>query len=115
MERHNVIYGLLGAVIGIVIGINLAPLFAGGVATATPWPRSWFAIGMPELIIFLVVTFWVGFWVLLIRGLFWGWPWGRGRHYHGRLEDLPADFDDWHRRAHERMGAAPADTSAGRG
>jgi hypothetical protein len=59
--------------------------------------------------------FWIFFWLLLIRGLFWGRPWGRrGRYYHGRLEDLPADFDDWHRRAHERMKEAPAADDPGR-
>ena len=124
LGRNAVVYGLLGITLGIVIGVNLARFFAGGIETGGPGtlvritpPRSWVSmIGVPEIILFLVVAFFVGFWVLLIRGLFWGWPWGgKGRSYHGRLEDLPADFDDWHRRAHERMGATSADNPAGRG
>ena len=45
--------------------------------------------------------------VVVLRGFLWrGWRGGRGcgprRH-----EGVPPAFDEWHRRAHERMGGTP--------
>jgi len=42
-----------------------------------------------------------------VRGLFWGGHWRRRRYYGGPY-DLPPAFDEWHRRAHERMTKEPA-------
>lgn len=48
------------------------------------------------------------FWFFAIfRGCWWGGPryWGYRRYYRGHGpwdEDVPPDFDEWHRRAHER-------------
>ena len=106
---------LVGGGIGIAIGLNLR----GG----SPFAWGW-KVGAPELLVMGVIgLFWLTLWLLIIRGLFWGpfagwrsWRGGRGRYYAGRLEDLPADFDDWHRRAHERMKeAATADDPGRRG
>lgn len=46
-------------------------------------------------------------WFALVRGP-WGWggPWGRRRYYAG-WHDGPPPFDEWHRRAHERMKETP--------
>ena len=53
----------------------------------------------------------IAFWFFLARLLFWGGPWrrygywrhrGAGRYGDGP-RDLPPGFDEWHRRAHERM------------
>jgi hypothetical protein len=58
------------------------------------WYRPWgFGFGFP-LFFFL-------FWLVLARAAFWGGPWRRRWYYHGG--DVPPAFDDWHRRAHERM------------
>jgi hypothetical protein len=39
---------------------------------------------------------------LVFRGLFWGgpWRWGGSRGYWGG-RDVPPQFEEWHRRAHE--------------
>jgi len=46
------------------------------------------------------------FWLWIIRAVFWGFrgPWGwrrRWRYY--PYDDDPGRFDEWHRRAHDRM------------
>jgi len=107
---------LVGGGIGLVIGLSIR---GGGWPGPGPWP-AWGPFGAFAGMFGL---FWLFFWLLLIRGLFWGpyggwrsWRGGRGRYYAGRLEDLPADFDDWHRRAHERMKeVATADDPGRRG
>ena len=42
------------------------------------------------------------FWFVVIRAIFCGGPWRRGWHA-GTSWDVPQGFDEWHRRAHERM------------
>ena len=46
------------------------------------------------------------FWVWLIRAFIWGfrgpWGWRRRWRYYDYYDD-PRGFDEWHRRAHERM------------
>jgi hypothetical protein len=56
----------------------------------------------------------VTFWILLIGGILRMLGWIRPGRYYRRLEDLPADFDDWHRRAHERMRETAAADDPGR-
>jgi hypothetical protein len=119
-RRDAMLCILVGGVLGFVIGVNVRGSFEtdtalGPMASAMHW-------GFGGLMGMGVGLFWLFFWLLLIRGLFWRSPSGwrgrgrRGRYYAGRLEDLPADFDDWHRRAHERMKeATPADDPGGRG
>ncbi len=50
------------------------------------------------------------FWFVLLRALFfrawWGGPWRRGYRY-GYGPGPWGGFDDWHRRAHERMRDEP--------
>ena len=48
------------------------------------------------------------FFVFVFRFIFWGlfgWGWRRRRWYYDRYydPDAPSHFDEWHRRAHERM------------
>jgi hypothetical protein len=103
-KRAAAVIGLLCLMAGIVIG------------RAGPWPGHGFGrFGVPEIIILLVPVAFVAFWVLLIGGILRGMGWiGAGRPY--RLDDLPADFDEWHRRAHAHMKETdPADDSARRG
>jgi hypothetical protein len=54
-----------------------------------PWGFGWFG---PLFFLFI--------WFAVLRGIFWG---GRRRWYYSRWHDVPPAFDDWHRRAHERM------------
>jgi hypothetical protein len=105
---------LLSAVVGIVAynvglshGIAESALASGdGVPPyAWGWHRPWgFGFGFPLLFLF--------FWIFVMKALFWGWggPW-RHRYYAG-WHGGPPSFDEWHRRAHERMKEnPPADPS----
>jgi hypothetical protein len=69
-----------------------------------PWRFGLFGFFGPLLTIFLFV--------FLLRTLFWGFGGSRWRHRYWQYDpELGASrFDEWHRRAHERMrdgGAAP--------
>lgn len=93
----------------VVFGIMIALLFGGRAGIFR-------YIGLPELLVIAVPILFISFWVLLIGGILRWMGWIGPGHYYRRLEDLPADFDDWHRRAHERMReTAPADDSGRRG
>jgi hypothetical protein len=95
-------WGLLGVVVGVLIGAGIFRL---------PGLPS-FGVGMPHFG-FLVMpllfgTFWIVLIAVAIRWLFIG----RDKHP-GRLADLPADFDDWHRRAHAQMDREAAVRAGG--
>jgi hypothetical protein len=64
---------------------------------AGPWHGGFFPL-FPLIIGFVVVAF-------LLRAFAWR---GRGGCGPGRPGGVPPAFDEWHRRAHERMGATPA-------
>jgi hypothetical protein len=73
-----------------------------------PWRFGFFGFFGPLLSIF--------FFVFLLRMLFWGfggWAWRR-RYWHYDPELGSPRFDEWHRRAHERMrdNSAPASPGA---
>src|SRR5262245_2139519 len=57
------------------------------------WYRPW-GFGFFGPFFFLI------FWIVLFRAFWWGGGRWR-RHYY--WADGPGSFDDWHRRAHERM------------
>lgn len=113
MERHNraarwaavlaaiVLAAFVGVVAynaGIAHGAVAAQQIANGPA-AFPvygWYRPWgFGLFGPLLFI--------AFWFLVLRTVFWRGPW-RGYGCYGRgYYGTPMAFDEWHRRAHERM------------
>jgi hypothetical protein len=69
---------------------NALPPYAYGWGWYRPWG---FGFGFP-------IFFFLIFWLLIARGLCWGGPWRRRWHYDG---DVPHRFEEWHRRAHEKM------------
>ena len=76
------------------------------------WHRPW-GFGFFPFFFLLFFFFWV------LRAAAWGGPWRRYRCYGGGYySDLPPSFDEWHRRAHERMtkepGAPPTDDDRSR-
>jgi hypothetical protein len=88
--------GIVAYDAGLTRGAAEAAAAAGTLpAYAYGWHRPWgFGFGFPLLFFFL-------FWLVLARAAFWGGPWRRRCYYRGG--DVPPAFDDWHRRAHERM------------
>ena len=88
---------------GVTQGIAQAGQAAGAPGMFVPygWHRPWgFGFFFPFLFF--------GLWFLALRGLFWGGGWRHHRCYGGGYYDLPPAFDEWHRRAHERMTKEPA-------
>ena len=79
---------------GVMHGLTLQ-IPAGTTVPAVPYGwhyRPWgFGFG-PFFFILL--------WFLLFRGLYWG---GRGWHHRRWDGGVPSRFDEWHRRAHDRM------------
>ena len=70
------------------------------------WPGPWHGGFFPIFPFFgLLILF------VLLRGLLWRGAWhggrGRGACGPGRYDGVPPAFDEWHRRAHERMGGTP--------
>lgn len=105
--------GMYGYNVGVAQGLAQGAAAAAaqtGAAPAAPvmfYPRPWgFGFGFfPFAPLFFLV-----FWVLIFRGLFWrGSRWGRGYGYGCGYGGVPPAFDEWHRRAH---GQAAADKPA---
>jgi hypothetical protein len=104
------VVGAVGYQIGISHGLALGGQAAAAASNAVPpygwpppygWYRPWgFGFG------FLFPLFFFGFWFVMLRMLFWGGPWRRGWHHAGP-SDVPSRFDEWHRRAHDRMKTEP--------
>jgi hypothetical protein len=101
------VIGLVLAVAAYNVGLSDGAARAAASAGGAPvfdygwgWHRHW-GFGFPLFFIF--------FWLLIVRGLFWGGPWRRRWHYYyddppRRYDDgLPRGFEEMHRRAHERM------------
>jgi hypothetical protein len=103
--RNGLGWGVLGLIVGFLAGAGIvrAVFPLGSMGTGAH------AFGM-MLLPLLFVTLWILLIAAAIRWLF------VGRHPQ-RLADLPADFDDWHRRAHAQMAreAASAHDPGGRG
>jgi hypothetical protein len=67
------------------------------------WPGPWHGGYFPVFPLFAGVLILV----LLLRALAWGGRWsGRGCGPR-RSDGVPPAFEEWHRRAHERMAGAP--------
>jgi hypothetical protein len=104
---------LIGYNIGVSHGIAQG---AGADVDFYGWHRPW-GFGFMFPLLFFVL------WFVMLRGLFWGWGWGppwawRRRYYypgehepHPMAEGAPDPwqrrFEEWHRRAHERMKENP--------
>jgi len=87
-----------------------------------PYPYPYWGGHRPFGFGFLFVPlFFIAFWVLVVRGLFWRRGWHRGacgsgfdRGACGSGFDPASRLDEWHRRAHERMANGPlGDPSTG--
>ena len=110
MSRWAIVLSLaVGAVVAGTVGYQFGVshgLALGGQVTAAPpnvvipyyaWHPWRFGFGG-----FFFPFLFFGFWLVILRGLFWGRPWRRGWHHEGPY-DVPMRFDEWHRRAHDRM------------
>jgi hypothetical protein len=72
-----------------------APPAATALVPPYGWYRPWgFGLFAPFLFVF--------FWLFVFRAFLWGGL-GRRRWCPPGMYDGAADFDEWHRRAHERM------------
>ena len=95
--------GVLAYNAGVANGLAQTGQAVGGPGAFGPygWYRPWgFGFFFPFLFF--------GLWFLALRALFWGGPWRRYRCYGGAFHEVPPAFDEWHRRAHERMTKEPA-------
>ena len=102
----RVTWGVLGVIVGFLL--SAAVFWAQALQ---PFHEGLPNIGMPEVFLMLPLLF-GAFWIVLIA-LAIRWLFNpRGRHRE-RLADLPADFDDWHRRAHAQMDREAAARAGG--
>jgi hypothetical protein len=78
-------------------GARLSPYFYGG-PFWHPRPFGFGFFGCFGPLFFILLIF------LLVRGLVWGGPWGRGHGWrHGPWDrGVPPMFDEWHRQAHSQ-------------
>jgi hypothetical protein len=98
---------LLAGIVGVVsynAGVSHGLVMGATQAGATPgmpmpygWYRPW-GFGFPFVFVL--------FWLLLFRGVFWG-GFHRRRWYYPGPYGAPPSFEEWHRRAHERMSGEP--------
>jgi hypothetical protein len=102
---------------GVSRGIAVQPPVAvvppaAGAAPAVPPPYAYYPYGFyrPWHFGFFGPLLFVFFWIFLFRAMFWAGGGWRRRWHHGDPDYWPNRFDEWHRRAHERMrgGDAPA-------
>jgi hypothetical protein len=99
----SIAIGVVAYNMGVSHGLEISA--AAGAQSGVPggvpygpygWYRPW-GFGFFPFAPFLFIFFWF----FLLRGLFWG-GFHRRRWYAGAY-DVPPSFDEWHRRAHERM------------
>lgn len=99
--------------IGFSHGLAQQLVAQGGQVPAVLYPYGWyrpwgFGFGFPILLFILL-------WFVLARALFWRRRWHYG-YGHPAWRGVPPAFDEWHRRAHERLKEEkPADDSGRRG
>ena len=93
--------GVVSYNVGLSHGLAIGPAAGGPAGITVPygWYRPWgFGLFGP----FMLVVFWL----LLFRIFFWGGYYRRRCGYPGRY-DASHTFEEWHRRAHERMSGQP--------
>ena len=115
----SVLVGVAAYDAGVSHGVAQQLAAQGGQAAAPaapypypyPYPYMWYR---PWGFGFVFPLLFLGFWFVLLRGLFWGRRWRNG--YHPGWHGVPPAFDEWHRQAHERLKEhTPADDSGRRG
>jgi hypothetical protein len=100
-------WGILGAVAGFLIGAGFFRMQA-----LQPFGGGMPHIGVPELAFMTIPLLFGAFWIVLIAVAI-RWLFINRDKSPGRLADLPADFDDWHRRAHAQMDREAAARAGG--
>jgi len=102
-----VVVGTISYNAGVSHGLAVAPAVANaapGTAAVYPpyfWYRPWgFGFGFGPIFFLLFLLF-------VIRPLLWGGF--HRRRYYWDAYDVPPRFEDWHRRAHEKMATAKAE------
>jgi hypothetical protein len=97
---HGVAIGAVAPGASAPSAAPAAPYFYG------PYPYGWYrpwGFGFGPIVFVL-------FWFLVFRFAFWGGMHRRRWYYRGP-HDVPPSFEEWHRRAHERLnGQTPAST-----
>jgi hypothetical protein len=96
-----VLVGVVSYNVGLSHGLAIGPAAGAPAGMIVPygWYRPWgFGLFGP----FMLVVFWF----LLFRIFFWG-GFHRRRWHHSGMYDAPYAFEEWHRRAHERMSGQP--------
>ena len=93
------VVGVLSYNAGVAHGLAISPALASAPAAAVPYwayrPWGWgFGFGPVFFLLF--------FWLVMFRIFAWGGFRRRGWYARGAY-DIPRDFDEWHRRAHEAM------------
>ena len=97
--------------------VAAAPAVPGGAQAAPPPPYPYYPYGYyrPWRGGFIGPLLGIFFFFFVLRALFWGACWGGGGGWRRRrwgYYDYPYDgpprFDEWHRRAHDRMRDDPA-------
>jgi hypothetical protein len=97
--------------VGFSHGLAQQLVAQGGQVPAFPyWYRPWgFGFGFP-------ILFFILFWLVLARALFWGRRWHHGYGSYPGWRGVPPAFEEWHRQAHERLKEQkPADDPGRRG
>ena len=93
-----VVVGMISYNAGVSHGLAIAPAAAAAVPGAVPayppymWYRPW-GFGFGPVFLLLLIFF-------VIRPLLWG---GFYRRRYWERGDVPLRFEEWHRRAHEKM------------
>jgi hypothetical protein len=82
---------------GVSHGLALHVPAEGAAPPVAVWPYYWYrpwGFGFGPILFFILL------WIVLSRAFFWR---GRARWHRAYWVEGPPHFDEWHRRAHERM------------
>jgi ABC-type Fe3+ transport system permease subunit len=91
--------GVISYNAGVSHGLAIGASSSGASVPAPFGPYGWYR---PWGFGFFGPFVFVLFWFLVFRLLFWGGFYRNRWYYRGRY-DFPSSFDEWHRRAHERL------------
>ncbi len=100
-----IVFALIVGSIAYYIGVNYGLRQSGAVVMAPGGAHPHYVMRPWGVGYFFAPIFVVFFWFLIARSFFWR---GGHGHYHGGCGSCgDSRFDDWHRRAHERMAQEP--------